>query len=90
MLATFIKDIDIIILSYLDLNILKDIELKSYFIDIFNDNYFWKLKLKNVLGITSIDDNINYQEIYQFLDNDKSLKENYYRAKKDIVDQLIS
>lgn len=80
-----IKDIDIMILSYVDsLDI-----LSTYFKDIFDDQNFWKLRLENKLGFTS-NNNIDYKLVVKILENEESIEENYYVSDKDISDQLIT
>lgn len=93
MSLTTIKELDMIILSYLDLKSLDNIN--SYFADIINDQNFWKLRLKNILGLKSVE-SIDYKSITQFLDNGQKIIENYYNLITrslifdSIIDSLIS
>lgn len=63
-----IKEIDMMILSYVD------ILDESYFKEILDDRFFWKLRLKNKLGFES--NNIDYKSITKYLDNDETLEVN--------------
>lgn len=89
MSLTNIKDVDMQILSYLDNTTLENLERSGYFKEIFEDQIFWKKILNTRFNFDLQSKNVNYKAIGKFLDNNKSLEENYYIGDKNITDDLI-
>src|SRR5438046_1704237 len=61
--------------------------------NILNNNYFWKLRLENRLGLISDDKNLDYKNISLTIDNEHSFNDNFEQAidnnRPDIVMLLL-
>lgn len=77
---THCLDVDTIILSFVDKEILISLStVNHYFAYIIKNKYFWKLRMENKLALKS--NNTDFRFITNILDNNKSFSDNLYTTK---------
>jgi hypothetical protein len=83
-------DILLLILSYLPKNDLNNFIGTNKHIckNILDDQYLWKLRLENIFNLFS-KDNIDYKSTCIFIDNNKSLEDNYINAIELNVSDVV-
>jgi hypothetical protein len=81
-LNTGVADIDYQFLQNFDTKILGQMEITEQYRRVLNDQKFWKNRLNNKLKlfVTDDDKNFDYKFAVKFLDNGKSIEENYKEA----------
>jgi hypothetical protein len=53
------------------------------------DQKFWKRRLNDIFGLKTDNQNFDYKFAVKFLDNGKSLDENYHEALKKGLKQIV-
>lgn len=86
---TYIKDIDLRLMADMDNKTLNSFETNKYVRDLLSDQNFWKLRLSTKLGLKSDDKNFDYRFAVKFLDNGKSIDENYQEAMDKGLHQIV-
>src|SRR5258708_4165531 len=76
-----IPDIDTLILQYVNRKTINNLLVNKYIVSILQNQNFWKQRLYLKHGLISPCD-LNYKMIGRFLENGKSLNENYMEANK--------
>lgn len=66
------RAIDLLIMARFHYKDMKTFVLNKYFVNILNDNNFWKLRLHELFSLTCVDNYFNYRCINEFLDIRKS------------------
>ena len=89
---TYMVDIDTIILSFVDKEILSHLSVNKYLANIIDSPYFWRVRMENKIGLKS-DNILNYRCITNLFDNNQSLSENvchilHHRYRQQIFDLL--
>ncbi len=89
---TYMIDIDTIILSFVDKEILYHLSVNKYLTNIIENPYFWRIRMENKIGLKT-DNIIDFRCITNLFDNNQSLSENvrhvlHHRYKQQIFDLL--
>jgi hypothetical protein len=78
-----------IILSNLENKDINKMDINRYSKAYLEDQKFWKRRLNDIFGLKTDNQNFDYKFAVKFLDNGKSLDENYHEALKKGLKQIV-
>ena len=78
-----------IILSNMENKTLNNMDINRYSKLYLEDQKFWKSRLNDIFGLTTNEDDFDYKFAVKFLDNGKTLDENYHEAMDKGLKQII-